>query len=392
MNESPQQESGATEPEGEPTGSAPASTSAAWITYSVIAVCGAIFAYLNLAIALPSYKHVAGNLVPSAARIWSGAYWGLLTSAFVHLAFWHVLFNMWWAKDFGRLLEPTLGRAKYLLFIASAAIVSSGAQLAISNQTGIGFSGVVYAMFGYALAARHVEPCYQRILNKQTIQWLLGWLVICIVLSATKMWNVANGAHVAGFLFGFCVGNVFAARVWVVPSRVGLTVLVGLAVMSAVYMPWSEMWRFRDTVAELMTVADKAAQGDCEAQYLHGGVLTQLDGMRPEGVSWLRKSANQGHVPAMNAVAWVLATDRDDRLRDGAEAVKWAEAACEKDNRKTAAYLDTLAAAYAEVERWEAAVATQKLAISKLTGVAANERSSIESRLPQYLKREKTRQ
>lgn len=358
MNESPQPESRGLEPEGQRTGSAAASLGVPWITYSVIAVCGAIFAYLNLAQELPSYKQVSDNLMPSSIRIWSGAYWGLLTSAFVHLAFWHILFNMWWTKDFGLLLEPTMGRVKYFLFIASSAMVSSGAQMACSDQTGIGFSGVVYAMFGYALAARRVEPRYGQIINQQTIQWLLGWLVLCIVLSIAKIWNVGNGAHVAGFLFGLCVGNVFAARVWVVASRIALTLLVGLAVMSVVYMPWSQTWKWRVSIAEVMAAAEQAAKGDAKAQYLHGVALNQQDGMKPEAVSWLTKSATQGYVPAMNMLAWVLATDRDDRLRDGAQAVKWAEEACEKDSRKTAVYLDTLAAAYAEVDRWEDAVAT----------------------------------
>lgn len=363
-----------------------------WITYSIIAVCVAIFAYLNLATGSSSYKQVADSLMPSAVRIWAGAYWGLLTAAFVHLAFWHILFNMWWAKDFGLLLEPTMGRTKYLLFIASAAIVSCGAQLAGSDQTGIGFSGVVYAMFGYALAARRVEPRYQHIISKQTIQWLLGWLVVCVALGAAGIGNVANGAHVAGFLFGFCAGNVFAARVWRVPSRIGLTLLVALTVTSVVYMPWSQRWRVRAAATRLMTLADNASRGDREAQFLHGTVLIRQDGMKSEALSWLRKSANQGYVPAMNALAWVLATDRDERLRDGAEAVKWAEAVCQKGNSATAAYLDTLAAAYAEAGRWEEAVATQKLALSRTSHSSPNEKASIESRLRQYLRREKTRE
>jgi membrane associated rhomboid family serine protease len=392
MNDSPNQGTGGLEPETQPTGSAAGFFRVPWITYAVIAVCGAIYAYLNLATESSSYKQVAGILMPSEIRIWSGAYWGLLTSAFVHLAFWHILFNMWWTKDFGGLLEPTLGRVKYLLFIASAAVVSSGAQLAVSDQTGIGFSGVVYAMFGYTLAARHVEPRYQQIVNRQTIQWLLGWLVLCIVLSVANVWQVANGAHVAGFLFGYCVGNAFAARVWVVASRIGLALLLGLAVLSAVYMPWSQAWKMRGPIARLVALADAAARGDREAQYLQGIVLGQRDGMKPEAVSWLRKSAEQGYVPAMNALAWVLATSREDRLRDGAEAVKWAERACRQDTWKTAAYLDTLAAAYAEAGKWEEAVATQKLALSKLTGGAAKERPSFESRLQQYLKQEQARE
>ncbi len=160
----------------------------------VIAICGVIFA-LGLDKESSFYIRLSRTLVPRGTAIWSGAYWGLLTSAFVHGAFWHILFNMWWLKDFGALLEPTMGQIKYLLFILAAAIISSGAELAFNNDTGIGFSGVVYAMFGYALAARHVIPLYQQLVSKQTIVWLLGWLALCIILTVTGVWNVANGSQ-----------------------------------------------------------------------------------------------------------------------------------------------------------------------------------------------------
>ena len=150
----------------------------AWVSYAVIAICVAVFAFLNLATEASFFESIATTLAPSNIDIWAGAYWGLITTAFVHIGIWHVAFNMWWAKDFGAVLEPTMGRSRYLLFILAAAFVSSGAQLALSGQTGIGFSGVVYAMFGYGLAARHAEPCYQHIVNSSTIKWLLGWLVL----------------------------------------------------------------------------------------------------------------------------------------------------------------------------------------------------------------------
>jgi membrane associated rhomboid family serine protease len=356
-----------------------------WITYIVIVICGAIFAYLNLAKETSSYNRVSAFLMPSTVRIWDGAYWGLLTAAFVHLAFWHILFNVMCARDFGSLIEPTMGRAKYILFVIVAAFISSGGQLAISDQTGIGFSGVVYAMFGYALAARHVEPRYRSMINRRVILWMLGWLVLCIVLTLTGIWNVANGAHVAGFLFGYFAGNVFTARAWLIPSRIGLALLVVLTVMTASYMPWSQAWKVRGDFLKLSNIAAEAAEGKREAQFLLGLMQTQSQERASEGISWLRKSADQGFVPAMNYLAWTLATNRDDNLRNGAEAVQWAEAACREDNWKTAGYIDTLAAAYAEVERWDMAVDTQKLAIGKLTPADAKRKSIFESQMQDYL-------
>ena len=389
MDGSPQT-GGALDAEVQPSGPPTDNTGIPWITYSIIAICTAIFAYLNLAQGTSSYGSIASKIAPSCVEIWTGAYWGLVSSAFVHFAFWHILFNMWWAKDFGRVLEPTMGRGKYVMFIVGAVVTGSGAQLAFSGQTGIGFSGVVYAMFGYALVARRVEPRYRRIVNTQTAQWLLGWLVLCIVLTVAKVWQIANGAHVAGFLFGFLVASAFTARVYVKASLVGLAVLIILAILSATYMPWSPYWKDRAYSAWYMTATYRAAAGDREAQFLYAQTL--MAEKRVEAVSWLKKSARQRYLPAMNLLAWSLATDPVDSSRDSAQAVKWAERACQEDGWKTAAYLDTLAAAYAESDRWDEAVATQKKAIGALTAADATIKDSVESRLQKYLKREKVRE
>jgi membrane associated rhomboid family serine protease len=360
-----------------------------WITYIVIVVSTVICLYFNLGKESPGYEGFTEALAPSAIRIWAGAYWGLITSAFVHIAFWHILFNMWWARDFGRILEPTMGVIKYPLFLIASAIVSSGTQLAFSAQTGIGFSGVVYAMFGYGLAARHVEPRYRQIIDTRTVRWLLGWLIVCIILSFAGMWNVGNAAHVGGFLFGFCVGNAFLRRVHTVLCRIGLIFLIALSVLSVTYMPWSTTWRLRDVVADFLASAKEAKTGEPAAQYRYGQFLAATKEGKEEAASWFRQSAEQGYVPAMNDLAWMLATDQDDSVRNAAEAIEWARRACEKDGWALAAYIDTLAAAYAEADQWEDAVATQRMAIEKLSEKDHDMRNDFESRLQKYLNREK---
>ena len=68
-------------------------------------------------------------------------------------------------------------------------------------------------------------------------------------------------------------------------------------------------------------------------------------------------------IPA-NSLAWILATDRNKKLRNGIEAVQWALIACKNDGRKNPEYLDTLAAAYAEAGRFEEAVRTARKSLN----------------------------
>lgn len=73
---------------------------------------------------------------------------------------------------------------------------------------------------------------------------------------------------------------------------------------------------------------------------------------------------------AANSLAWILATDRDKDVRNGGEAVKWALVACRGEGLKNPEYLDTLAAAYAEVGAFgqAAIIAKESINISQKKG------------------------
>jgi tetratricopeptide (TPR) repeat protein len=73
-----------------------------------------------------------------------------------------------------------------------------------------------------------------------------------------------------------------------------------------------------------------------------------------------------------NNLAWTLATQPDAKFRDGNEAVRLAEHACELSAFKNAAFLDTLAAAYAEAGRFPEAVASAQQAIGLATAAGQN--------------------
>jgi membrane associated rhomboid family serine protease len=337
----------------------PEPTSSTPVTYAVIGLCVAIFLLFNTWKQMPA--QVADALAPSATLVWHGAVWGLATCAFVHVAVWHLLFNMMWARDFGRALEPDLGALRYLGLILLTAVVSSGWQLLVSGQTGIGYSGVLYALFGYLVARRGSHPAYAAVVNRRTIQWLLGWLVLCVVLTFTGTWSVGNGAHVAGLASGWLIGFALER-----PPRRWLALAAGAVMAAGVllacfYMPWSEQWQSRDWLRGFELQRRKAEAGDPPSQAAHGATLMS----RAEGLEWLRRSAKSGDLEGMNDLAWFLAVAREDRLRNGAEAVTWAERA--RERKATAQVTDTLAAAYAEADRWEEAITTQEAAIAKLT-------------------------
>jgi tetratricopeptide (TPR) repeat protein len=89
----------------------------------------------------------------------------------------------------------------------------------------------------------------------------------------------------------------------------------------------------------------------------------------------------QADASTYNLLAWWYATLDHDHLRNGAKAVEYATRACELTQFKQWAYVDTLAAAYAEANDFTNAVKYQEQAIS-LGGDDVQE--GLKERLEQY--------
>lgn len=180
----------------------------------------------------------------STEDIWSGRYYGLLSSFFVHLSILHIYFNMTWLWRLGGVLETTIAPWKYIIFLIGAGIVGSCSELALSGQTGAGASGVVYAIFGLLWAGRGSFAEWRSVATRQNLNLFVGWGLLCVVLTYAHIMPIANGAHWGGFAYGLAVGWIFFA-----PRRrpiwwLALAGLGAICVMSLFWMPWSWVWNW----------------------------------------------------------------------------------------------------------------------------------------------------
>ena len=103
---------------------------------------------------------------------------------------------------------------------------------------------------------------------------------------------------------------------------------------------------------------------DTEARVQLATLLYQT-GKFGEAVAEYRQvlAAKPDQPEALNNLAWLLATSPDSAVRNGAEAVRFAEQGCRLTEYQQAQMLGTLAAAYAEAGRFTEAVATAQKAI-----------------------------
>lgn len=101
-----------------------------------------------------------------------------------------------------------------------------------------------------------------------------------------------------------------------------------------------------------------------------------------EALGWLARAAEHDSPQAHNDYAWMLATHPEPDLRNGDLAVRLAKRAVAEE--LTAAYLDTLAAAYAEVGQFTQAVNTQREALTLLDDTQAHLRDELNQHLNAY--------
>ena len=121
------------------------------------------------------------------------------------------------------------------------------------------------------------------------------------------------------------------------------------------------------------------------------GLLASQRGKPREAIDHCRRALqiDSQEFEATNTLAWLLATQRDPAIRNGEEAVRLMEPLCKGLAAPPAALLDTLAASYAAVGRFEEAVATagRALQIAESSGDNAMA-EEVGGRLKQYRRRE----
>lgn len=163
------------------------------VTYSMMAICVLMYVVTSVS---PSLK-ASLSLVPAtlASRPWT-----ILTGAFLHHDFMHILFNMLSVYWVGRAIEPVMGRWRFLTLYLVSALGGSAFILAwcliqpseIFVST-VGASGAVFGLFGAVFVLQRLGGS-----DTTSILTLLGInLVYGFVVSGIS-WQGHIGGAIAG--------------------------------------------------------------------------------------------------------------------------------------------------------------------------------------------------
>jgi membrane associated rhomboid family serine protease len=106
----------------------------------------------------------------------------------------------------GQIVEATAGKVRFIILLLLLAWIASLSQRFFEPwPPAIGLSGVVYGIFGFMLGAAPVNRFYQWFVRRNAAM-LIGWAVLCVILTQFKVLNIANAAHFGGLIFGALCG------------------------------------------------------------------------------------------------------------------------------------------------------------------------------------------
>jgi len=142
----------------------------------------------------------------------SGQYWRLVTPAFIHFGWLHIVFNSLWLWELGSRIEQVVGKLNMALLFVVIALVSNSSQYLFGGP-GLfgGMSGVVYGLLGFAWMAPLFQPTWQIQPRPAIMLFMVGWLVLCMVglVQVLGFGAIANAAHLGGLICGAVLGVAF---------------------------------------------------------------------------------------------------------------------------------------------------------------------------------------
>lgn len=190
-----------------------------------LSVAGFLLVYLRAPVEWLSLFTFA-PFVPQGNGISFGSmgaeYWRLITPAFLHFGWLHIVFNSLWLWELGKKVELTLGSVNMLGLFFVIALVSNACQYLFGGPSIFGgMSGVVYGLLGFSFVGARLQPRWNFEPSRAIMLLMVGWLLLCLVgvIEVLGFGAIANAAHVGGLVSGAVLGAGMALLSRIRPGR-----------------------------------------------------------------------------------------------------------------------------------------------------------------------------
>lgn len=158
-----------------------------------------------------------------------GEWYRMVTSGFLHSGVMHIGFNMFFIWVLGGMLEPVMGRARFVaLYFTSMLCGALGVLLLDPNSLTVGASGAAFGLLGAAIVearARGIDIWASGLGLTAVLNFGITFLIP----------GISIGGHLGGFVGGLLVGVLFQqADRMRLPRAASLGACIALALLAAV--------------------------------------------------------------------------------------------------------------------------------------------------------------
>lgn len=186
------------------------------VTIALVALSLAVYLLMNIGLRADvlSALLISAYHRPVLPEILDGhQWWRLFTPVFLHFSIFHLVFNLLWTWEFGRLIERRNGPGMLVCLTVLVGVLSNLVQFLDAGPLFGGLSGVIYGYFGYLWIRGRFSRRFAVSLNPAVVKLMLGWFVVCWsgILGLFGI-SVANSAHTAGLAAGAAVAAVMCVH------------------------------------------------------------------------------------------------------------------------------------------------------------------------------------
>ncbi|CAN5420182.1 hypothetical protein BH09BAC5_BH09BAC5_23200 [soil metagenome] len=145
-----------------------------------------------------------------------GEPWRLFTSMFLHFGILHLATNMYAFFSIGRILEPFIGKWRFLFLYIFAGLGGSAVSLwwhAADASVSAGASGAIFGLFG-VFAALLTTDLIDQSIRKRMLKSMAGAIFLNLMIGLYG--GIDNSAHIGGLVTGAAGGYLcyFDLRDW----------------------------------------------------------------------------------------------------------------------------------------------------------------------------------
>ena len=207
-----------------------------YVKPKVTMVLIAINVLVYLIITLLNFKgsNLTGILSMHRGAVASGQIYRVITSVFTHRDLFHLLSNCYALYIYGMILEPSIGKIRYLLIYFTGGLLGNMLTFAFMPNPSIGASGAIFGLLGAVIAIYFINPT---VMNRMMMKSVVSCVILTTIYSFTG--GINNLAHFGGLFGGYmmaCCCIKVRHRKKIFTSRALMATVLSVCIVGSAYI------------------------------------------------------------------------------------------------------------------------------------------------------------